>query len=339
MPTSSKARVLFMGSDPIALPLLNWLVGSEGSAMVEVIGVFTQPDRKRGRGQKLVPNEIKTWARERGIPVHQPAKLTKAEHDAIAAMGVDLILVMAYGQILKQRLIDLPPMGCLNFHASLLPKYRGAAPINCAIAAGDTETGVSLMQIVRALDAGPVADVERVAIAPTDTTPDLAAKIAEACPPLLARNLPAILAGAVEFVPQDDSLATHSRKLTKDDAGIDFAAPADVIANRIRALQPWPGAVFMHRGVSIKVGAAEAMPITDELAPGFPPHLILPGVVFEASVSAGLAILAGGADRVVCPTYLQKPGGKMLPVKDFLRGYTIERREILPSARMEPIFS
>jgi len=161
-------NVVFLGSDIIALPLLDWLAG-EGSAFARVAAVFTQPDRAVGRGQKVTPNGIKTWALARGLPVYQPEKITEAVRAQLAALSADVSLVMAYGHILKQDFIDTPRLGTLNLHASLLPKYRGASPIQTAIANGEAETGVSLMRIVRQLDAGPVADVERVAIAPHDT--------------------------------------------------------------------------------------------------------------------------------------------------------------------------
>ena len=153
-------KLVFMGSDAIALPALDWLMGS---GLTQVTAVFTQPDRATGRGQKVQANAIKLWAHARGLPVLQPAKLGAAEQQQLAALQADLVLVMAYGHILKQDVIDSPRLGTLNLHTSILPKYRGASPIQTATACGERETGVTLMKMVLALDAGPVAEVERVA--------------------------------------------------------------------------------------------------------------------------------------------------------------------------------
>jgi hypothetical protein len=160
----SALKLVFFGSDPIAIPLLDWLAGI-GRSTAGIVGVFTQPDRPMGRGQRITPNAIKQWASERGIPVYQPLKITEDVRAELAAMSPDLSLVMAYGHILKDDFIATPRLGTLNLHTSLLPKYRGASPIQTAIANGEKETGVTLMRIVRELDAGPIADVEKVAIA------------------------------------------------------------------------------------------------------------------------------------------------------------------------------
>jgi folate-dependent phosphoribosylglycinamide formyltransferase PurN len=165
-------RLVFLGSDAIARPLLDWLVSDVGRAQVEVVGVFTQPDRPVGRGQKITANEIKTWAIGRGLPVFQPEKITDEVRAQLAALTPDLSLVMAYGHILRDAFIATPRLGTLNLHTSLLPQYRGASPIQTAIASGERQTGVTLMQIVRELDAGPLADFERVKIEPLDTALD-----------------------------------------------------------------------------------------------------------------------------------------------------------------------
>src|SRR5438552_15991675 len=181
-------RLVFLGSDPIALPFLNWLVG-EGSSIAKIVAVFTQPDRPTGRGQKITANEIKVWAFGRGHAIFQPEKLTEDVRLQLAALNADLALVMAYGHILRDDFIATPRLGTINLHASILPKYRGASPIQTAIASGESETGVSFMRIVRRLDAGPVADVERIPIERLDTVIDIEAKLARACLPLLARTL------------------------------------------------------------------------------------------------------------------------------------------------------
>jgi methionyl-tRNA formyltransferase len=216
-------RIVFMGSDAIALPALNWLARGD---IGQVVAVCTQPDRAAGRGQKVQANAIKLWALERGLSVLQPEKIGAAERKQLADLQPDLTLVMAYGHILKQDVITTPRLGTLNLHTSVLPQYRGASPIQTAIACGEKETGVTLMQLVRELDAGPVADVERVAIAPLDTATEVESRLAQACVPLLARCLPAIAAGTQIFTAQNADQVTFCRRLEKSDGGLDFTKPA-----------------------------------------------------------------------------------------------------------------
>ena len=182
-------RLVFLGSDPIALPLLEWL-GRGGASIAQVVAVFTQPDRAVGRGQKVQPNAIKAWAVARGLPVLQPEKLTAEVRVELEQFSPDVGLVMAYGHILRDDFIGTPRLGMLNLHTSVLPKYRGASPIQTAIANGERETGVTLMRIVRRLDAGPVADVERVPIGILDTAIEVESKLAAASVPVLQRALP-----------------------------------------------------------------------------------------------------------------------------------------------------
>lgn len=308
-------RLVFLGSDPIALPLLNWLAG-EGRATAEVVAVFTQPDRPVGRGQNITANAIKTWAHEQGVPVLQPERLTDEVRGQLAAFAADVALVMAYGHILRDDFIATPRLGTLNLHTSLLPNYRGASPIQTAIASGETETGVSLMRIVRRLDAGPVADVERVPIMPQDTALAVEAKLAAACVPLLARALPRLRSGTLTFAPQDDAAATFCRKLTKEDGGLDLAAPARELAARINGLFPWPACAIELKGQPIKLGLAEVVTPAPEAAAG-----LLPGGVLGAD-AGGLLVAAGdGALRL---RRLQRPGGRMLDAAEFLRGFPIE---------------
>jgi len=256
---TGQLNIVFLGSDIIALPLLDWLAG-EGSAFARVKAVFTQPDRAVGRGQKVTPNGIKTWALAHGLPVYQPEKITNDVRAQLAALQADVSLVMAYGHILKQDFIDTPRFGTLNLHASLLPQYRGASPIQTAIANEERETGVSLMRIVRQLDAGPVADVERVVIAPHDTALEIEEKLAAACVPLLARTLPRFMAGELTFVEQDHASASFCRRLVKDDGRLDFSAPAAVLAARVNGLFPWPGCTVEIGGQLIKIGLADVAP-------------------------------------------------------------------------------
>ena len=301
-------KLVFLGSDPIALPLLNWLAG-EGRTVATIIAVFTQPDRPVGRGQKITANEIKTWALARGLPVFQPEKLTDDVRAEFAALGSDVALVMAYGHILRDAFIATPRLGTLNLHTSLLPKYRGASPIQTAIASGERETGVSLMRIVRKLDAGPVADVERVGIATLDTALDVEAKLAAASVPLVARALPRLRDGTLHFAMQDEGAVSHCRKLTKEDGVLDFSAPATALAARINGLFPWPACSVEIAGQPVKFGLADtavAVPVGG-----------VPGTVLGADAD-GLWVATG--DGVLRVRRLQRPGGRMLAAAEFLRG-------------------
>ena len=387
-------RLVFLGSDPIALPLLDWLAGAEGAALARIIAIYTQPDRPAGRGQKIQPNAIKLWSLARNIPVRQPEKLTgDAPAAALAALAPDLALVMAYGHILRDAFINTPRLGTLNIHASLLPKYRGASPIQAAIAGGERETGASLMRIVRELDAGPVADTERVPIAPLDTALEVGQKIAAACVPLIARALPRLAAGALDFAGQDATRSTHCRRLEKTDGTLDFHAPAAVLAARINALHPWPSCSVEISGQPIKFGQADWIPppaapqgSSAMSATGDPPVNLsgmgdspmtpsatgdspvtpsnmgdppmtprntgdspVPGAILPAEVpsiqnpkskiqnphSPALRIATG--DGILRVHRLQRPGGKMLPASDFLRGFPIPPGTRLPSRPMTPL--
>jgi methionyl-tRNA formyltransferase len=326
-------NVVFLGSDPIALPLLEW-IGKEGADLARLVAVFTQPDRAVGRGQKVQPNAIKTWAQGRGLPVHQPEKLTEPVRAAFAALGADVALVMAYGHILRDDFIATPRLGTLNFHASLLPKYRGASPIQTAIASGERETGVSLMRIVRRLDAGPVADVERVPISPRDTATEIESALAAACVPLLARALPKLRDGSLEFVPQDEAAASYCRRLSKEDGVLDFSQSAAVLAARINGLHPWPGCSVEMGGQIVKFGLAEdaeAAPMANQAGEA----ALNPGQI-AGSDAAGLLIRTGNG--VLRVRRLQRPGGRMLEATDFLRGFPLAPGSQLPSRPM-PVLS
>jgi methionyl-tRNA formyltransferase len=319
-------KIVFMGSDAIALPALEWLGGS-GSAVGQIVAVFTQPDRASGRGQKVQPNAIKQWAQARGIPVHQPDKFGENDRAVLASYSPDLSLVMAYGHILRSAVIDTPRLGTLNLHASLLPKLRGASPIPTAIATGERETGVALMRIVPALDAGPVADAERFPIGPLDTAVEVEARLAEACVPLLARCLPGLAEGTLNFLEQDHARATFCRRLEKGDGALDFTRSAGELAARINGLMPWPGSATEFAGQPLKLGLAEAC---------HPPNgkPAQPGAVLGMDDEGLLVACGEGALRV---RRLQRPGGRMLPAHEFVRGCPIAPCEVLPSRPMPPL--
>jgi methionyl-tRNA formyltransferase len=319
-------RIVFMGSDAIARPALDWLAG-EGGKVGQVVGVFTQPDRPVGRGQQIRPNDIKVWAQAHDLPVFQPEKVGETERQQLADLKPDLTLVMAYGHILKQDVIDTPRLGTLNLHTSILPKYRGASPIQTATACGDKETGVTLMRMVRQLDAGPMADVERVTIAPHDTAAEVEAKLALACVPLLVRCLPRIAAGDQPVTTQDEAQVTFCRKLEKADGVLDFNQPAATLAARINGLTPWPGCAVEINGQLVKLGLADVCSLLDDKPAG-------PGVVAGADAEG---LLVGTGQGILRLRKLQRPGGKMLPAPEFLRGWPVAPGTRLPSQPMPPL--
>lgn len=310
-----------MGSDELALPALAWVAEA-----YELRAVYTQPDRKRGRGQKVVPNAIKSWSVERGIAVRQPEKVGPEEVAFLREAGIDLVLVMAYGHILKSSLLEAPRLGCVNLHASRLPKLRGASPIETAIATGEVETGVSLMRIIKRMDAGAVADRERVAIGPTDTAMEVRSKMAEACVPLVARTLPKLASGELAFEEQEESAATYCRMLTKEDGKLDFQASAKELYDRVRAFHVWPGTFYEVAEAKIKVGSAAWS--EDTVVGGEP------GTV-GALLAEGLPVATGAGTLWL--RELQRPGGKMLAVGEFLRGFAIAPGTVLRGEQMAPL--
>jgi len=319
-------RLLFMGSDPVALPLLDWLAG-EGASAATLVGVVTGPDRASGRGQEVRPNAVGAWAAQRPFPILKPEKLDGDVQAQMAALRPDVALVVAYGHILKDAFISLPRLGTLNLHASLLPAYRGASPIQTAVACGDKVTGMSLMRIVRELDAGPVADTETVPIGRLDTAAEVEAKLALAAIPLVRRSLPRLAAGQLEFRPQDGAAATFCRRLTKADGAIDFAAPAAELAARVNGLNPWPSATVEIDGVPVKLGQAEALYGSSFGSPG----------TVNLQDSEGLLIMTGSG--ILRVRRFQRPGGRMLGASEFLRGFPVEAGAVIASRPMAPLVS
>ncbi len=318
-------KLVFMGSDPIALPLLDWLTG-EGSATARLLATYTQPDRPAGRGQKIEAGPIKRWALAHGLPVRQPEKLSEEERAWLAAQEADVALVMAYGHLLSEAFIVTPRLGSLNLHASLLPKYRGASPIQTAVACGEIETGVALMRIMKQLDAGPVADVERVGVAPLDTALDVERNLAAACVRLLARTWPRLCDGTLTFTPQEEAKASYCRRLVKEDGRLDFAAPAPALAARINGLFSWPGCSVEINGVGVRIGLADAL--SDKTGE--------PGTVMGLD-AVGLLVATG--DGVLRLRKLQRPGGRLLPTAEFLRGFPAVKGTRLPSQTMSSLVS
>ncbi len=294
-----------MGTPEFAVPALYGLIATQ-----EVVGVVTQPDRPAGRGRQLTPPPVKVVAREAGIPVYQPKSLRNEEAAGLLwEWAPELIVVAAFGQILRPHVLDLPDHGCLNVHASLLPRWRGAAPIQQAILAGDSQSGVSLMRMDEGLDTGPVYVRRAIPIGPQDTAADLHDRLAELGANLLAEKLDDIVVGRLPAEPQDDSLATYARLIKKEDGAIDWRRPAVEIDRQIRAMTPWPGAYSRWQGKRLKI--LEAAPADDgALAAG------QPGQVVETE--DGAAVVTGqGAIHLAC---VQLAGRKATPIQEFLRG-------------------
>lgn len=319
-------RLVFMGSDAVALPLLHWLAG-EGKAVAQMVGIFTGPDRPSGRGQAVNPNAVKAWASGRPVAVFQPEKLNAAALAELKNLRPDVSLVVAYGHILRDEFISVPRLGTLNLHASLLPRFRGASPIQTAVAAGEKETGMTLMRIVRELDAGPAAGDERVAIGPLDTAAEVEERLAQAAVALIARCLPLMEGGGLAFREQDHTRASFCRRLTKADGVLDFSAPAPVLAARINGLHPWPSVSLDIAGGTVKLGLADSLNGIPNSAPG----------TVTGSDSDGLLVAAGSG--LLRLRRMQRPGGRMLSAAEFLRGFPVPAGTAIGSLPMPALWS
>ena len=254
-------RVVFMGTPQFAIPTLKWLIDEYSSTggNAEVVGVFTQPDRPKGRGRKLEPSPVKMLAQEHGLHVLEPESLRTPETLAeLRALQPDVIIVAAFGQILPVSVLQLPPYGCLNVHASLLPRWRGAAPVAAAILAGDDITGVTIMQMDAGLDTGAVVGQRSQSITREDTSETLTARLAQLGAELLRDTLPDWFAGVIEPQPQDEALVTHAPQIKKAQGHINWGEPAEAIARRVRAFFPWPGAYTHWQGKPLKILRAAA---------------------------------------------------------------------------------
>lgn len=297
----SPARLLFAGTPEFALASLRALVDSGRTPLA----VLTQPDRPAGRGKKLTASPVKQYALAEDIPVLQPVTLADSDTQAmIADLDLDLFIVAAYGQILPQAVLDIPRRGCLNVHASLLPRWRGAAPIQHAILQGDSETGICLMQMQAGLDTGPVFASAATTIGSDETAGELHDRLATMGGELLVQKLDAILAGKLESVPQDDAAATYARKIRKEDAAIDWRRPAEEICRRIRAYNPVPGAWFEFGGESIKCWKATVL--ADRNGPS--------GEVLQAGRDGVDVACGSGALRLL---EVQRPGRRRVTATEF----------------------
>ena len=323
-----KQKIVYFGSDSICLPSLDWL-STKGAEQWDLLAVVSQPDRKQGRGQKLKANPVAEYAKERGIPLFQPDKPGEDLVQFLEEHEVDVSFVMAYGHFLGRAIREASRLGMVNFHGSILPKYRGASPVETAIAFGETKTGVSLMQIDREMDAGAVADMEVVSIEKEDDALSLRMKIGEATIPILKRSMEDLLNNELAFKKQDEESISHCRKLTKEDGLIDFELSAEAIYNRWRAFKTWPNSFCFHGENRIKVGQMEICESAlspDEL------RLVCGSVILEKDSLK--VVTSNGLIRLL---ELQKAGGKMLAVSDFLRGYAMKTGDCLKGQKSTPL--
>jgi methionyl-tRNA formyltransferase len=298
-------RILFMGTPDFAAVSLRRLV-EDGH---EVCGVFTQPDKPRNRN-KVTFSPVKEYALSQGIPVYQPLKLRDGTAlSDVRALAPELIVVVAYGRILPDDILAVPPLGAINVHASLLPKYRGAAPINWAILNGETETGVSIMYLARELDAGDVICTASTPIGPEEDAPSLWARLAELGAQTLARTLPALAAGTAPRTPQDSSASTYAPMLSRELSAIDWSRDAAAITNQVRGLIPWPCASAVLDGRTLKIFRTRV---------GRSTHAS-PGTVLSAG-RRGIEVACGDAQSLFL-TELQAEGGRRMAASDYLLGH------------------
>ena len=295
-------KIVFMGSPDFAAVALKYLAQN-----FNVVGVVTQPDQRAGRGKKLVSPAVKTMADELNIPSLQPRRVRDEESmDALRRFAPDLIVVAAYGQILRPELLQLPPLGCINIHGSLLPRWRGAAPIQASILAGDAETGITIMMMDEGVDTGDMLNKRSLPIADDDTAGTLFDKLAPLGAELLVETLPKYLSGELKPQPQPEEGATYAKMLKKEDGCLDFSQSAEELERRVRAFSPWPGTFFEWEGAPLKVHRAH---VDGRKSPGNGIKLTVEGVP-----------AIGTAEGVLVLDQIQPAGKKPMDGKSFLAG-------------------
>ena len=300
-------RIVFMGTPEFAVASLKRLV-EDGH---EICGVFTQPDKPKNRGMKLVFPPVKEFALSQGLPVFQPESMKEESAvELLRSLKPELSVVAAYGQILPQEALQVPALGSINVHASLLPRYRGAAPINWAILNGETETGVTIMYMAKKLDAGDIVTVRRTPIDPNEDAETLFARLAELGAQLLSETIPLIESGAATRTPQDEAQSTYAPMLSRALSPIDWKKPSRVILDQIRGLIPWPVASTVLDGKTLKIYQAQPCKATSEL----------PGMM--RAVKGGIEAACGDGQSILI-TFLQPEGGKRMSASAYLNGRRI----------------
>jgi methionyl-tRNA formyltransferase len=303
-------KLIFCGTPAFAVPSFRQLLADP---YFEIVGLVTQPDRPQGRGQKITSSPVKDAALEAGVAVYQPEKIkSDSSLDYFKRTAPDAVVIIAYGQIIPASLIAIPRLGWINLHGSLLPKYRGAAPINWAIINGEKTSGLTTMQIDAGLDTGPMLLKYQTDIGPDETAPELYARLAEAGAPLLSESLKKLDHGEIQPHPQDNSQASQAPPLHKEDGRIDWFLPAPKIYNRIRGLQPWPGAFTTFRGALCRIWGKPLKPV----AAGGTPGIIL------ATREDGLVVICGRA-TVLRVDQIQIEGRNRMSAHEFMNGARI----------------
>ncbi|MBA4494187.1 methionyl-tRNA formyltransferase [Paenactinomyces guangxiensis] len=311
---SDQVRIVFMGTPDFAVPSLRALVEEK----YQVVAVVTQPDRPKGRKKELTPPPVKVAAQNYGIPVYQPEKLRDPEAiKKVLEYKPDLIVTAAYGQIVPEEILNVPRLGCINVHASLLPKYRGGAPIHKAIIDGEKETGITIMYMVKALDAGDMIAQRSVPITEQDHTGTMHDKLSRTGADLLKEVLPRLVKGEITAVPQDESKVTYAPNIRREDEKIDWSRSAKAIAQQVRGLHPWPVAFTLWKGKPFKVWWAEPL---DE------PAREVPGTVKRIGTD-GIVVATGEGSLLL--TEVQPAGKKRMAVEEFARGRQMEAGERL----------
>lgn len=323
-------RIVYMGTPDIAATILTRLLDEP----YEVVLCVTQPDRPKGRGHALVGSPVKEVAVAHGIPVFTPEKLRLPENvEVVREANPDMIIVAAFGQILPKSVLDIPQYGCINVHASLLPKYRGAAPIQWSILDGESETGITIMKMDEGLDTGDILLQQVVPIAPDETGGSLHDKLAEAGAEALIRAIPGILDGSLEPIPQGEMTTPYAKQLTKEMGLLDYTMDAETLARRVRGLSPWPGTYTFHDGRMLKIWGAEACTGADEEEKCDAVSAdALPGTVCAVEREAFTIQTGDGLLRV---TEVQPEGKRRMSAGEYLRGYSLTAGTVFRSDREE----
>ena len=308
-------RIVFIGTGGIGVPALRWLLRSEEH---ELIGVVTQPDKPAGRGQRIEASPIKAALAGSALPILQPARIKREEAVAdIRVLAPDVIVVMAYGQILPPSLLEIPRMACLNLHASLLPRHRGAAPIQAAIVAGDRESGITVMYMDEGLDTGDILLQSRIELTRGETGKSLHERLAQLAPAALEEAITHLQKGNAPRIPQDSSLATYAPKLEREDGRIDWTESAALIERKIRAFDPWPGAFTLLRAAT---GRERKLKI-------FSAKLVAPAKTAPGEIlRSGDEIVIGAKDGALSLGEVQLEGKRRMSPAEFLRGHPVPMR-------------
>jgi len=304
---SQRLRVIFMGTPALAVPTLEAV-----AAVHEVVAVVTQPDRPSGRGRRLVESPVKVWAQEQDVAVLQPERVRDADAiEAVAAIRPDVAVVVAFGQILPAAILDIPRLGCVNLHASLLPRHRGASPIQASILAGDADSGVTTMLMDEGLDTGPILQQRSLELTADETAGTLGAKLGALGAELMVETLSRLAAGTLEPTAQDSTAATMTRLISKQDGEVDWQQDATVIERQVRAMQPWPVAYTRCGDERFKLWSIEPAEERTALPPG------------TVIASGDQLVVACGESQAVRVLEMQRAGGRRMPIAELLRGRPI----------------